>query len=283
MPKEKAQEKYSDAIANGHTAVNLSSDEMNPDIIKLAIGKIFPEEEITIIIKYVKLLEIHDSSWCFRIPLTYTPLYDESRKVTVGPKVKTQSKIPYKWHLNVNINSTTPITRLTSLTHKLAVSFKENKTIGTASFVNEKQPLDSDFILLYRNQSFSKPSIILQKSPEYNEYAALVSFCPSFSDRVDIESETVDTNPTNVYRNDDHVNGSGEFIFVLDCSGSMRGTKIELALSALKMFLHSLPINCMFNIVAFGNRYVFYSEESVRYDANKIGRASCRERVSSPV
>lgn len=43
-----------------------------------------------------------------------------------------------------------------------------------------------------------------------------------------------------------------EFIFIFDCSGSMRGEEIELAAHCLILFIKSLPEDCFFNIIRFG-------------------------------
>jgi len=66
---------------------------------------------------------------------------------------------------------------------------------------------------------------------------------------------------------------TNEFIFVVDCSGSMEDeNKIELARQAMLLFLKSLPVNCHFNILQFGSEYqplfkemtVVYNEENTR-------------------
>lgn len=46
-----------------------------------------------------------------------------------------------------------------------------------------------------------------------------------------------------------------EYIFLIDRSGSMYGSPIKLAVSALKLFLHSLPVGSKFNVVSFGTHF----------------------------
>ena len=50
------------------------------------------------------------------------------------------------------------------------------------------------------------------------------------------------------------VDTNNEFIFVIDCSGSMEGEgKIGFARQAMLLFLKSLPMHCHFNILRFGS------------------------------
>ena len=65
-----------------------------------------------------------------------------------------------------------------------------------------------------------------------------------------------------------------EFLFVIDCSGSMGSEeKIDLASKAMLLFLKSLPVGCRFNIIRFGSTFTplfrdhvvrEYDEESMR-------------------
>jgi Mg-chelatase subunit ChlD len=46
-----------------------------------------------------------------------------------------------------------------------------------------------------------------------------------------------------------------EYIFLIDRSGSMSGQRINLAVEALTLFVHSIPYGSMFNIVSYGSSF----------------------------
>lgn len=64
-----------------------------------------------------------------------------------------------------------------------------------------------------------------------------------------------------------------DYIFLIDRSGSMSGSPIQLAVEALKLFLHSLPIGSKFNVVSFGSNFEKLYEESVEYNEENLKNA----------
>ena len=65
----------------------------------------------------------------------------------------------------------------------------------------------------------------------------------------------------------------GEYIIVLDCSGSMSGSRISLAKSACQLFIRSLPVGCLFNIYLFGSSYDTLFGTSKEYTESTMQQA----------
>lgn len=68
-------------------------------------------------------------------------------------------------------------------------------------------------------------------------------------------------------------NARGEYIFLLDRSGSMGGKRIEKAKEALILFIKSLPQDTYFNVVSFGSGSQTMFKSSVKYNDKEIDSA----------
>jgi hypothetical protein len=58
------------------------------------------------------------------------------------------------------------------------------------------------------------------------------------------------------------------FFFIVDCSGSMSGSKIDMTKEALELFIQSLPAACTFEIVLFGSRFELMSKGGAGFKNN---------------
>ena len=54
---------------------------------------------------------------------------------------------------------------------------------------------------------------------------------------------------------------SMHYIFLIDRSGSMSGSRIEKAKNALILFIQSMPANCRFSIISFGSQHQYLEIE----------------------
>ena len=64
---------------------------------------------------------------------------------------------------------------------------------------------------------------------------------------------------------------ASEFVFLIDCSGSMSGGRIEQARKCLSLFLRSLPHGSFYNVIKFGSNYVQLWERSVELTEETFG------------
>ena len=146
-----------------------------------------------------------------------------------------------------------------------------------------KDTLAKDIVVSYSTDYIREPTIVLHQSSKHpNEIAAHISFIPRVSDEHEVDDDEemkdeLDNENEKALREidnqDDPDLASGEFIFVLDRSGSMHGNRIELAVEALKLFIKSLPSDSMFNVVSFGSTFQSLYKESVKYTKENIQSA----------
>jgi hypothetical protein len=149
------------------------------------------------------------------------------------------------------------ISRISSISHPIQVEF-DQQDYYVIKFAQENTHLDRDILLdieLIENHS----NTIVAIEPG----AVMASFTPNENDCRIIMNNSGTTN---------------EFIFIVDCSGSMGDeNKIGLTRQAMLLFLKSLPINSYFNIIRFGSEYkplfqditVLYNEQNAQ-QADKL-------------
>ena len=115
---------------------------------------------------------------------------------------------------------------------------------ASAKLSGNVSDLDRDLVVLIENADPHQPAVFLEKSDEDPAMAGMISLVPSFK----LKDQKV------------------ELIFLVDRSGSMHGSRIEQAKKALELFLHSLPMDCYFNIFSFGSSFRSLFSESKKYD-----------------
>jgi len=151
-------------------------------------------------------------------------------------------------------------------------------------------------VLYFRDSNLNVPAAFHSKN-EHKEQAILVNFLVDLkTPGKDIPSETIDSDQTTMYSelyttNEEDTEmtdeaaledeerrqtkmKNNEYIFLIDRSGSMNGMPIQLAVKALKVFLHSLPLGCLVNVYSFGSNFEILFGTSMEYTQDTLEMAT---------
>ena len=282
--KQEAQEEYKEAIAQGKTAAYSEINEETDDIMKIMIGNIPPETTIAITYSYIQKLEVVANKFlCFRLFSTITPRYNGNFQDVLKADISLLSNYPavsshdpeaYPWVIEAEIQSPSPITFVKSPSHDVVPVFgNEGHTCNVTFKSNTPQYPNQDFILLYTNES-KQDKIDYLLTPFEEGYCAMVNVRADFqttpNEKV-YENLVKAKEVENEYSLDEV---RGEYIFLIDRSGSMDGERIRIARDSLVLFLKSLPPDSLFNVVSFGSSYEFLRDgPSQKYTQSTLERA----------
>jgi len=258
--KEKAQAEYQQAMRDHDSAILL--DETAPDIFKMKLGQLKAGEKAQVKLTYIMELPIEEKAVRLTIPTTiaprYIPLNDESlaaKEISkIGYKDDSCTKTPL--HVNIDTFMKGKILEVSSPSHDFDVKINQEpdehglfKAMASLKDANT-DVMDRDLIVIIKSEKNDEPSIFLEKNDK--TLAAMVSLIPSFQ---------LDQQKT-------------ELIFLVDRSGSMDGSSMDLAKEALKLFLHSMPVDCYFNIWSFGSNFSsLFKQGSKLYDDHTLAKA----------
>ncbi|CAF2148911.1 unnamed protein product [Rotaria magnacalcarata] len=256
--KQEAQQEYSDALRQGQGAYLLEQNEKSQDNFIINVGGLLPGKECHITISYVTELDLIQNGRKIRfvIPTTIAPRYNPNNGGISSP-AETNSKYvqtsPYTIDFRCQVDKI-GVASVSSPSHPIQVGFN-HKDFYTVEFAQRNTHLDRDILLdidLAENRSNTIVAI--------ESGAIMASFTPTEDD---------------CQRTMNNVGTMNEFIFVIDCSGSMRDeNKIGLARQAMLLFLKSLPVNCKFNIIRFGSSHQsFFDKITAVYNKENVRKA----------
>lgn len=196
---------------------------------------------------------------------------NETNLKLISPK----SPYAYPWNIQVEISSDSQISFLKCPTHNnLTIKEDSLKKNVQISFNDEEiQIPNKDFVLIYQTQNMFQLNTLLQEHPIHKNYCALLTFIPELNQDSNEKSYEQYINSPLVSNTVDIANAKGDFIFVIDRSGSMHGARIETAKEALIYFIKSLPPDSYFNVVSFGSEFELMFEESVQYNDQNVEEA----------
>ena len=280
IPKEKAEEKYNDAIASGNVGF-MSKYEDNKSY-SVNIGNLAPKRRIKLQTIFIEMLGSDDLSYEFNIIDNYPAFYDEklkdinnkNKKIEANIKIETQSKITrlIPKYLNEEAEKNSKYNVKFSPDYKNAeIEYNNDKP----NLIFDKDKENKTFRILFRTESMNKPLLYCQYNPELKEtsYSINYTYISKYLKEIPIpELPDEDTTISYVNKYEENVVNEtpGLFIFLIDQSGSMSGNPILLVRKALLLFIQSLPANSYFQLIGFGSNFKKYNEEPVLYNKENV-------------
>ena len=261
--KSKAKESYDRAVAQGQTAGLLEQLPEASDVFSTKLGNIPAGETVHVDITYVGELkyDAEANGIRFTLPTVIAPRYGTQPRSTSAPgSLGAQEIAGVEITVDVNMPEGTLIQGIQSPSHPIAVTLgKTSSSIDSASGMHrasamlssKSTELDQDFVLILQIKDHNAPKALLEKHPAIpHQRALMVTLVPNFS-----------LQPSRP-----------EIIFIADRSGSMT-SKIPTLISALRIFLKSLPVGVKFNICSFGSSHSFLWPRSKAYSHDSLNEA----------
>jgi hypothetical protein len=256
--KVKAKRVFDAAVAQGETAGLLEQAPQASDVWSTKLGNIPANMTITIETTYIGELKNHETDGIrFTIPTSIAPRYGSDAHTLV---FGVQDGGSIKFIIDVKMPDGSFIKEVQSPSHPIAVF------MGTLSISAQAEPalnrasatlslgsvaLEKDFVLIIRSKDVGIPKALLETHPTIPRHRALMStLVPRFS---------LPFSPP-------------EIVFIADRSGSMAGS-IEMLVSAMKVFLKSIPSKVKFNICSFGSISSFLWPQSKSYSSEALAEA----------
>ncbi|XP_029812836.1 von Willebrand factor A domain-containing protein 5A isoform X2 [Suricata suricatta] len=280
--KKKAHSLYESAISHRRQAFLLEEDMCSRDVFCCNVGNLQPGSKVALTLKYVQELPLEvDGALRYVLPAVLNPRYCSSGSpvdscLNMKTPIVPLDELPYAFSVTATVSSQHGIDRIQSNCPLRPTEYIGDKKTSAQISLADGHKFDRDVELLIYYSEVHTPSVAVELgNPENNpdglmkDPSAMVCFYPNIP-----EAE-----PSAI---------CGEFVFLMDCSGSMHcpiskqdksQLRIEAAKETLILLLKSLPINCYFNIYRFGSSFEAFFPNSVKYSQDTMEEALKRVKL----
>ncbi|XP_061916043.1 von Willebrand factor A domain-containing protein 5A-like isoform X1 [Entelurus aequoreus] len=264
--KQEAREEYDDALSSGQQAFLLEESEQSSDIFSLSVGSLPPGESASIRLEYIIELAVQaDDALRFCLPAVLNPRYQPQGSEGGGVQVTSvpASQVPYSLSFSARVSSPRQVSKIDSNCSLEPLQYLNAEQSQAVVKLAAGHKFDRDVELLIYYQDAHQPAAVVEAGQVsakpgtlMGDAVVMLSVYPEFPQAVMSSLAS-----------------SGEFVFLLDRSGSMSGTRISSARDTLLLLLKSLPMGCYFNIYSFGSSFEHIFPTSVEYSEKTMEEA----------
>ncbi|KAF1393790.1 hypothetical protein PFLUV_G00019700 [Perca fluviatilis] len=217
-----AREEYDDALSSGREVFLLEESDQSPDIFSLSVGSLRPGESASIRLEYVTELAVQaDEGLRFCLPAVLNPHYQPrgSEDVCIQVTSVPASLVPYSLSFSARVSSPRPVSKVESNCPLDALQYLNTEQTQATVKMAAGHKFDRDVELLIYYKDAHQPTAVVEVGQAsakpgslMGDPVVMLSLYPEFPQAV-MSS----------------VASCAEFVFLLDRSGSMAGSRIKNA------------------------------------------------------
>jgi len=265
--RDEAERIYAEARASGYMAALLT--QQRPNVFTQKVANIDPGKEIDINLTYYHLLPYRDGAYTFVFPAVVGPRFNPpgsadgigavaaGEEGSSGQPVEVSylapgKKAAHKLDMTVDVDAGMSIESIESDNHGIEIQ-KLSPSRSRVKLAGGVATPDRDYVLRYRVAGDRVKSAFLVHEARNAKYFTFVLQPPR--DLVRLERAPL------------------EMIFVIDCSGSMRGAPLAKAKRAIRSALTRLENRDTFQIIRFSDRASTFGPRPIPASPENIVRA----------
>ena len=268
FPKEKAEEKYTDAMTGGNIGIMSKYVEEEPNSYSINIGNVAPDTTVELTSEFIQFISSEDMSFCFSVMTNY-PTFSDSKSREYSKNIN--GKICLKTH--------SKITRLVNKNFTIDKNFKKEfnpeYTECNIDFKIQSDSKDYNSILslIYRTEKMDEPYLLSQYNPKKDETSYIFGkiYEPKQIPVPEKPDENAELNYYLKYQQqEEKANNPSLFIFLIDQSGSMAGSSMRIVSESILFFLQSLSKGSYFQLIGFGSNFKKINDKPVEYTKENV-------------
>ncbi|XP_078351020.1 von Willebrand factor A domain-containing protein 5A-like isoform X2 [Oculina patagonica] len=266
--KQEARDTYDDAISSGQSAFLLEESDESSDIFQISVGNLPPKKEAIVELRFVTELAVEaEGRVVFVLPTVLNPRYSPQESgASLSAQVPRVAAVdsPYSFEFEMKVKAISAISEISSSSNSLKIEIDGNDQTQAKVTLAEAHQFNKDVVVHILTREPFKPQAIVENGAKIEgkedkdgfmaSPVVMLNFFPEFKSSESSEK--------------------GEFVFVVDRSGSMSGSKNNSARETLLLFLKSLPDGCYFNVVGFGSSYTTLFKKSQLYNDENLKEAT---------
>ena len=262
IKKEKAQEKYVDSISSGNASIFVTYDPFDKNMIIINMGNLPPKSNIIFNSYFISPIVSSYNKYEFELFRNFPIFTGKDDEIYLNTELNGEIIIKSKYEIK-NIKKNILMKDLIISKEKLS---SKNPYTYNLKFKIDNLPsfrwYDLDYIpssKFYYDLNINQPLALAQES---NNKLIQKFYYIQYLFKLDqLKKENRQEMTPSL------------FIFLIDQSGSMYGSSIEIASKALILFLQSIPVGSYYQIIGFGDTFVKYDETPKEYNKENIKKS----------